>query len=145
MYGIRLIWGIILLFWSIIPVLSAPGSPKRGIMSKNQIMKMLDESVRRIIDPPMEEESDKKALTKYIFLTKSLSVCMSRGKITKGELVSCINSSFTDLEIVPPPQLIHCVGDYLICTGKTFIKRMKKGPEDEHFLSVFFITHLLHS
>uniref|UniRef100_A0A3B0MGC7 Uncharacterized protein n=1 Tax=Theileria annulata TaxID=5874 RepID=A0A3B0MGC7_THEAN len=141
MYGIRVIWVIFLLFCGIIPVLTIPGSPKRGLMSKKQILLMLDESIRKIIDQPTSEESDKKSLAKYISLTKSLSVCMSRGRITKSELVSCINSSFTDLEIVPPPQLIHCLGDYLICTGKIFLKRIRKNPEDDHFLSVFFIKH----
>ncbi|UVC54149.1 hypothetical protein MACJ_003483 [Theileria orientalis] len=101
-------------------------------LTKEEVLEILQDSVRSMIESDGSESGDDQKLKGYFLMVKSLGYCMAGGEMKKHEVVSCLNTVIGELGITPPAPFMKCLGEYILCSSRacfTSILPKKAGTE----------------
>ncbi|BAM39403.1 conserved hypothetical protein [Theileria orientalis strain Shintoku] len=101
-------------------------------LSKEEVMEMLQDSVRSLIEADGSDSNDDQKLLRYFTMVKSLGYCMAGGEMKKHELVTCLNTVIGELGITPPAPFMKCLGEYIMCSSRVcFSSVLEKKADSE--------------
>ncbi|UVC49532.1 hypothetical protein MACK_003370 [Theileria orientalis] len=87
-------------------------------LTKEEVLEILQDSVRSMIESDGSEPSDEQKFRTYFMMVKSLGYCMAGGEMKKSEVVTCLNTVIGELGITPPAPFMKCLGEYIMCSSR---------------------------